>query len=318
MTRTPGTIVIALGGNALAPPGERATIVDQFRHARESLAAVVEMAADGWRIVVVHGNGPQVGNALLRNELARDRLEPLPLGVLVAVTAGWIGYMLQQSLQNAFIAAGVNRDVLTVITQTVVDLNDPKTTEPTKPIGLALSPEEVADFAKRGIPVQEDKSGRVRRLVPSPVPQDIVEAAAIRELVDAGKIVIAAGGGGAPVYYDRPGHLEGLDAVVDKDRVAAILGRCLNADTLLILTNVLGVYRNWGSPGEKLLRCLTADEASSLVTGGELGSGSMQPKVMAAVEFLEHGGRRSIIAHLDEAQAALQGLAGTHITRRAE
>ena len=196
--------MVALGGNALAPPGGQTTIADQFKHARKSMTAVVRMAKEGWRIVIVHGNGPQVGNALLRNELARDRVEPLPLGVLVAVTAGWIGYMLQQSLQNALTDAGVYRDVLTVITQTVVHVDDRKTPEATKPIGLALSRDEVADLVRRGISVQKDASGRARRLVPSPVPQDVVEARAIRELVTGGKIVVAAGGGGAPVYYDRP------------------------------------------------------------------------------------------------------------------
>ncbi len=315
---SPGTIVVALGGNALAPPGEKTTIGDQFRHARDSLAAVVRMAKDGWCIVVVHGNGPQVGNALLTNELARDKVEPLPLGVLVAVTAGWIGYMLQQSLQNALAIAGVQRDVLTVITQTVVDRDEPATSRATKPIGYALSQEEILDFVQRGIPVQEDRAGRTRRVVPSPVPTDIVEAGPVRELVAAGKIVIAAGGGGAPVFYDRPGHLEGLDAVVDKDRAAAILGRRLEADTLLILTDVGGVHTGWGTEHQRLLRTLSAAQAIDLIGRDEFGSGSMQPKVKAAVDFLEYGGRRALIAHLDDGWAALQGSAGTSITRSGE
>ena len=314
MTEIPGTIVVALGGNALAPPGERATIHDQFRHTRESLSAVVALAREGWHIAIVHGNGPQVGDELERNELAHERVAPLPLGVLVAATAGWIGYMIQQSLQNALLAAGVKRDVLTIITQSSLDRTAPGASEPTKPIGHALSPDTVERMRGRGVPVGQDGAGYWRRLAPSPEPEDVVEADAVRQLVREGKIVIAAGGGGAPVYFDEQLYWEGVDAVVDKDRVAAILGDRLGADALLILTDVDAVYQGWGTPHAEPLKQLTVAQAEALLESGELGKGSMRPKVEAAVAFLRGGGKRAIVAHLADGLAAIRGEAGTTIT----
>jgi carbamate kinase len=309
----PGTIVIALGGNALQPPGERVTIYDQFRHTRESLAAVVALARDGWRIAVVHGNGPQVGDALERNELAVERVPPLPLGVLVSATAGWIGYMIQQSLQNALHRAGVERTVLTTVTQTVV-AEGGETLPATKPIGHELSETERARYAVRGVPVGQDGAGRWRRLAPSPIPGDIVEVAAVRQLVEEGWIVIAAGGGGSPVYRDPRLGWEGLDAVVDKDRAAAILADRLDADTLMILTDVDGVYQHWSRPERRRLDTLSVTEAAALLLGEALGSGSMRPKVEAAVQFVRAGrGRRAVIAHLRDGPAALRGETGTTI-----
>src|SRR5881296_2855481 len=231
---TPGTIVVALGGNAVAPPGERPTIANQFRHTRESLAPIVDLARAGWAIALVHGNGPQVGDELARNEIAADQVEPLPLGVLVAATAGWMGYMIQQSLQNALARAGVTRQVVTLITQTLCDPHDPNLRSPTKPIGHALDPVRVARLQTRGVPVREEQPGRWRRLAPSPRPTAVVEREMIHHLIAAGHIVVACGGGGPPVYDDPTLLLEGLDAVADKDRVAAILGREIDADVLLI------------------------------------------------------------------------------------
>ena len=317
MTKTPGTIVVALGGNALAPPGERATIHDQFRHTRESLDAVVALVRDGWQVAIVHGNGPQVGDALERNELAHHRVVPLPLGVLVASTAGWIGYMIQQSLQNALHKLGIRREVLTVITQTEVERAG-ALADPTKPIGHALDPDVAERLRERGVPLGEDGSGRVRRLAPSPEPLDVVESDSVRQLVHEGKIVIAAGGGGPPVYFDERLYWEGVDAVVDKDRVAAILGSRLGADTLLILTDVDAVYRGWGTPHAEPLRRLTLEEADALLQSGELGVGSMRPKVEAAAAFLRGGGRRAIIAHLADGLAAIRDETGTTITGATE
>jgi carbamate kinase len=309
----PDIIVVALGGNALAPQGEGVTVYDQFRHARESLDAVVALAADGWRIAIVHGNGPQVGNALRRNELAMDEIEPLPLGVLVAGTAGWIGYMIQQSLLNALRREGVDRQVITVITQTVVAPDDPRLADPTKPIGRTLSEETAAALRVRGDVVAVDGSGRLRRMVPSPTPVDIVEAEAVKQLVDEGKIVVAAGGGGTPVYTDPEIGLEGLDAVVDKDRSAAVLGRCLEADTLLILTDVSAVHRDWGTDRAQAIPRLSVSEARRLLETEKLGRGSMAPKLEAATAFVADGGRRAVIAHLSEGAAALRGDTGTTI-----
>jgi len=310
----PETIVVALGGNAVAPPGERPTIANQFRHTRDSLAPVVDLARAGWRVVLVHGNGPQVGDELERNERASDQLEPLPLGVLVAATAGWMGYMIQQSLQNALARAGVKRLVVTLITQTLCDAQDPDLRSPTKPIGHPLDAAGVARLRARGVPVTEEAPGRWRRLAPSPRPIAVVEGDTVRHLVDAGHIVIACGGGGPPVYDDPRLRLEGIDAVVDKDRVAAILGRGIGAEVLLILTNVDAVYRAYGTPQQRAIRTMALAEAQALLAGGELGSGSMRPKVEAAAEFVRAGGRRAVIAALEAGLPALRGEAGTTIT----
>jgi len=306
--------VVALGGNALAPPGERADIHTQFRHTRESLGAVVALAREGWSIVLVHGNGPQVGDELDRNELAHEAVAPLPLGVLVAGTAGWIGYMIQQSLQNALLRAGIDRDVLTVITQTAVRRDDPALAHPTKPIGHALSEGIAARLRARGVAVGRDGGGRWRRLAPSPEPTDVVESDAVRQLVREGKIVIASGGGGPPVYYDEALRWEGVDAVVDKDRAAAILGRRVGADSLLILTDVDAVYRAWGTPQAAPIRSMTVEEAAAMLDSGALGVGSMRPKVEAAVAFVRGGGQRAYIAHLEHGLEALRGETGTTIT----
>jgi len=307
----PGTIVVALGGNAVAPPNERPTIANQFRHTRESLTPIVELAREGWRIAIVHGNGPQVGDDLLRNELAADRVEPLPLGVLVAATAGWMGYMIQQSLQNALRRADVRRQVVTLVTQTLCQADDPNLRRPTKPIGHALDAPRRTSLQLKGVPVAQDAKGGWRRMAPSPRPAAVVEHAMVRQLVGEGHIVIAAGGGGPPVYDDPKLYLEGLDAVVDKDSVAAILGQELEADVLLILTNVDGVYRAYGTPAQERIGRLTLAEAEHLLAGPELGEGSMRPKVEAAAHFVRTGGGRAVIAELAQGLAALQGKSGT-------
>lgn len=309
-----GTIVVALGGNAVAPPGERPTIANQFKHTRESLGPIVALARDGWRLALVHGNGPQVGDELARNELAAERIEPLPLGVLVAATAGWMGYMIQQSLQNALARAGVDRPVATVITQTLCDAGDPALRRPSKPIGHALDAERLARLRAAGEAVIEERPGRWRRVAPSPAPREIVEGRLVRDLVAAGVIVVAGGGGGPPVYRHATLGLEGIEAVADKDRVAAILARGIAADTLLILTAVDAVYRGFGTPAARAVSRLTVAEADTLLESGELGAGSMRPKVEAAVEFVRGGGRRAIIAELARGLEALRGETGTTIT----
>lgn len=309
-----GTIVVALGGNAVAPPGERPTIANQFRHTRASLAPIVELARAGWRIALVHGNGPQVGDDLARNELAADEIEPLPLGVLVAATAGWMGYMIQQSLQNALARAGVSRPVVTLVSQTLCAADDPDLRAPTKPIGHPLDGVRVARLRARGVPVREEQPGRWRRLAPSPKPIAVVERATIQHLVAAGHIVIACGGGGPPVYDDPALRLEGIDAVADKDRVAAILGREIGADVLLILTNVDAVYHGYGTTHQRAIRRLDLAGADHLLAGTELATGSMRPKVEAAAAFVRSGGARAVIAELAEGLAALAGEAGTTIT----
>jgi carbamate kinase len=312
---TPGrrTVVVAIGGNALSPSGESASVTNQFRHTRESLVSIVNLAREGWNIAIVHGNGPQVGDELLRNGVARDEVEQLPLGVLVASTAGWIGYMIQQSLENALVGSGADRRVVTLITQSRVDPNDPAMSKPTKFIGRGLSEADAAELRRDGVLIERDPRGNLRRLVPSPVPVEIVESDMVRELVHRGDIVIAAGGGGIPVYRDPVLGLEGVDAVVDKDRAAAILGQEIGASTLLILTDVDGVYENWGTNRARQIEDLTRGQAERLVAGDSLGAGSMRPKLEAAVHFLDAGGKLAIIAALEDGPAALAGEAGTTI-----
>ena len=308
------TAVIALGGNALAPSGARSTIADQFHHTRESLAPVVDLARDGWRLCVVHGNGPQVGDELLRNEAARGEASPLPLGVLVAATAGWIGYMIQQSLENALHAAGAPRDVATVITQVEVDPADPAFANPTKFIGHELLPTRAAELAADGHVVRPDARGRLRRVVPSPAPRAVHELREIRHLVERGTVVVAAGGGGAPIAWDEARRgWEGLDAVVDKDLAAAVLARDLGAELLLILTDVDAVYADWGRPSQRALPRLTVTEAERLDGQGAFGEGSMAPKVRAAADFVRRTGGRAVITELHRGRDAVRGEAGTAI-----
>jgi carbamate kinase len=273
------------------------------------------LASEGWRIVIVHGNGPQVGDSLLRNEVARRVVEPLPLGVLVAETAGWIGYMLQQSLQNALAAGRVQREVVTLVTQTLVDRFDPALGTPTKPIGQPLTEDEAARLRESGRAVARDGFGAWRRMTTSPMPLAVVEFPVVRRLLEENTIVIAAGGGGPPVYDDPILGLEGVDAVVDKDRVSAVLARQLEADVLLILTNVEAVYEGWGTSSARPIHRMTVARADAMIAEGAFDAGGMRPKVEAAAGFARSGNGRAIIAHLTSGPAALRGEAGTTIVR---
>jgi carbamate kinase len=307
--------VIALGGNALAPEGQRTSVYDQFQHTRESLGPIVDLALDGWNLCVVHGNGPQVGDELLRNEIARAEVSQLPLGVLVAATAGWIGYMIQQSVENALRRTGSSRDVATVITQVHVDPHDPALHAPTKPIGHQMSQERADALLRDGFVVKPDARGRLRRVVASPRPLAIHELATIRTLLLRGTIVIACGGGGAPVYFDNELQgWEGLDAVIDKDLASAVLARDLGAELLLILTDVDAIYLDWGKPTQRPIRQLSIAEAERLDGEGAFGEGSMAPKVRAAVDFVRTTKGRAVITELHMGRAAVRGNAGTTIT----
>ena len=312
MTET-RTAVIAVGGNALSPPGERSTIGDQFRHTRESLGPIVDLVLDGWRVVVVHGNGPQVGDELVRNEKARSEVAPLPLGVLVAGTAGWIGYMLQQSLENALRKAGNSKDVVTVLTQVEVAADDPALKDPKKFIGHGISVARARELRAEGHSVKKDGKGHFRRVVGSPRPLAIHELATIRTLLERDTVVIACGGGGVPIYRDAVLGLEGVDAVVDKDLAAAVLARELGADLFLILTDVDAVYTGWGTEQELAIRSMTVAEADLLMSEGAFGEGSMAPKVAAAADYVRRTQGRAIITELSKGRAAVQGSGGTEI-----
>ncbi|HYH28588.1 MAG TPA: carbamate kinase [Actinomycetota bacterium] len=305
-------VVIALGGNALLRRGEDDTAEALRVNARLAAEKIADIAAAGWEVVVTHGNGPQVGRILLQNEAAREQVQPMPLDVCGAESQGQIGYLLQVSIGDVFYERGMERPVATVLTLTRVPVDDPAFEEPTKPIGPFYDHVEAAGLAaERGWAMAQEDGGW-RRVVPSPRPYSIVEASVIQQLAGTGTIVICAGGGGVPVIEKGP-RLVGVEAVVDKDRAASILAKDVQAEVLLILTDVPGVYERRGEPDEALLASLTLAEADALSRSDSLPPGSMRPKVEAAVSFLRAGGSWAAIGELDQATAVLAREAGTRI-----
>jgi carbamate kinase len=307
-----GPTVVALGGNAIIKKGQRGTIYEQFANTRASLEPFIPLIAAGAPLVLTHGNGPQVGDLLLMAEAARGDVPELPLGVLVADSQGQMGYMLQQSLKNRLRREGVRRDVVTVLTQVVVDRDDERLQRFTKPIGPFLSEAAARErMAQPGIVMAADAGRGWRRVVPSPTPRAIVEIDVIRQLVAAGYVVIACGGGGIPVYYEDDGRLEGVDAVVDKDLASAVLARDLGARVFISATSVEQVYVNFGRPEQRALDVVPLAAAKGLLAEGHFGEGSMRPKVAAVIKFLEGGGELGVITTAELAPAALRREAGT-------
>ena len=307
--------VVALGGNALLQKGDQDTAEAMRRSARFAAEVVAGIAEDGWEVVVTHGNGPQVGRILLQQEAASELVAPMPLDVCGAESQGQIGYLLQANIGDVFYERGMDRPVATVLTLTRVPGNDPAFLEPTKPVGPYYTDDEADRLSnERGyrLAAAPGQSGW-RRVVPSPRPYSIVEAPVIRQLVGAGVIVIAAGGGGVPVVEEGP-RLVGVEGVVDKDLAACILARDVEADALVIATDVDGVYEEFGTPEQRLLSTLAPDEGRRRLEAGEFGAGSMRPKVEAAVQFVEGGGAFAAICALADAGRALAGHAGTRIT----
>jgi carbamate kinase len=308
------TAVVAIGGNALIQKGEEGNIYQQFANARETCAKLVKVVEMGYEMILTHGNGPQVGDSIRRHENSRKLIPPYPLGVCVAETVGSMGYMLQQTMQNTVSTSKVRKDVVTIITQVIVDRDDPSFGNPTKPIGQFFSKAEIEDIAKKERWTVVEDSGRGwRRVVPSPKPLSIVEKDTIAELLEKGKIVIACGGGGLPVIKLGNGLLDGVEAVVDKDYASSKLAQQLDIDELLILTSVDKVSVNFGKPNHLDLDTLTASEAKRHLADGQFPPGSMGPKIEAAIEFIESGGRRAIIASHDNIVEAMMGKAGTRI-----
>lgn len=305
-------IVVALGGNAIWQAGQRGTIEEQRANVAATCRQIAALLAGGHEIVVTHGNGPQVGDILIRNEEAAGRVPPMPLDVCGAESQGMIGYLMQQSLGDALRAQGQRRSVVTLVIQVRVDAADPAFQHPTKPIGPYLSPERAGELRARGQSVRETPRGW-RRVVPSPRPLEIVEIDVVTRLLAAGVVVIAAGGGGVPVVRDASGRLRGVEAVIDKDLAADLLARGVGAETLLILTDVPKVTLGYGTPGERPLDRLSAGEAEEYLRRGEFPPGSMGPKVEAALSFVRSGGRRALITSLDRAVETLEGRAGTLI-----
>lgn len=306
--------VVAIGGNSITRRGEVGTIPEQYRNARDTCAHVAGLVADGWRVVLTHGNGPQVGNVLLRVQMAMPQVYPLPLDVCDSDTQGGMGYMLQQVLGNELRARGSPVQVATLITQVVVGRDDPAFRKPTKPVGRFYTKEEAAALAReQGWTVVEDAGRGWRRVVPSPAPLEIVELGAIRTLVDGGVIAIAVGGGGIPVVREGSA-LSGVEAVVDKDRSSALLANGLGADLFLITTGVERVALDYGKPTQREVERLTVAEARRHLAAGQFPAGSMGPKIEAACAFVEAGGgRKAIITSPERIEAALRGEAGTAI-----
>ncbi len=306
------TVVVALGGNAILQAGQRGTAAEQMANVRTTAFEIANLVAAGWRVVVTHGNGPQVGNILLQNEEAQHTVPPMPLDICGAESQGMLGYMIAQALGSALAARGVPRPVAAIITQVMVDPHDPAFSNPTKPVGR-FYPEEEAERLKteRGWTMKKTDKGW-RRVVASPDPLAIVEAAAIERLVDAGVVVVASGGGGVPVVV-RDGTLVGVEGVIDKDLAGQRLAADVRAGYFLILTDVPRVKLFYGQPNEMELAQLTVSEAKAYLAAGHFGVGSMAPKIQAAIRFLEAGGREAVIAALGAGIAALEGRAGTRI-----
>ncbi|HUG88981.1 MAG TPA: carbamate kinase [Actinomycetota bacterium] len=304
-------VVIALGGNALLQHDDEDTAEVMRRNARTAAEQVADVAASGWEILVTHGNGPQVGRILLQNEAARDWAHPMPLDVCGAMSQGQIGYLLQVAIGDVFYERGMERPVSTLLTLTRVRADDPAFEDPTKPIGPFYEEAEAKRLGEeRGWVVKPAGEGGWRRVVPSPRPYSIVEAPIARRLAESETIVICTGGGGVPVIEEGP-RLVGVEAVVDKDHASAIMGREVEAEVLMILSDVEGLYERFGEPDQRLLERLTVDEAEAMLAS--LPEGSMGPKVEACVDFVRGGGERAVIGPLDRALAALEGRVGTSI-----
>jgi carbamate kinase len=309
-------ILVALGGNAILQHKERGTADEQLENVRTTCRGLVQLLLEGHHIAVTHGNGPQVGDILLMNEMAKDSLPPMPLDVCGAESQGMIGYMMQQAFDGELKAAGLDRQVVTVLTQTVVDANDVAFRNPTKPVGpfyTALEASKLRD--ERGWTVVNDGGRGYRRVVPSPNPVEIVEADVIKRLFDAGVIVIAAGGGGIPVIRGSGGRLlTGSEAVIDKDLAASLLAATLGAEVLQILTDVDKVSLNFQKPNETQLDAMTVAQCEEYLSAGQFPAGNMGPKVEAAMRFVKAGGQKAVISSLAQAVDALEGKAGTVVT----
>ncbi len=303
------TVVVAIGGNAITQSGQRGTAQEQVENIGHCCGLIADMAAAGYRLVITHGNGPQVGNLLLQNEAGRELVPENPLDMCVAQTQGSLGYLIVQSLKNSMERRGIQREVAALVTQVVVDSADPAFCHPTKPVGPFFSREEAE---RQDYPVVEDSGRGYRRVVASPEPKSLVESRVLRQLVQEGVVVIAAGGGGIPVVETGDG-LHGAEAVVDKDFASALVAEAVGADCLLLLTGVPQVAVDFGTPQQRSLDCMTLAEAQGYLEEGQFPPGSMGPKIEAAMRFVRAGGGEAIVTSLECAGAAIQGKTGTRI-----
>ena len=308
------SIVVALGGNALVQEGEKGTIQEQFANTRKSITGIVQCIKKGFDVVITHGNGPQVGNMLLRTELSRDKVPELPLEICVADTEGEIGYMIQQTMVNNLQREQIKKCAVTILTQVIVDKDDSAFRNPTKPVGPFFTAEEAGKIInEKGWEMVENGHRGYRRVVASPRPLEIVEKESVKRLLESGEVVIAAGGGGIPVIVEEDGSLEGVDAVVDKDLASSVLALDIKADYLIMLTGVENVCLNYGESDQKPLETITIEEAERYMAEGHFPPGSMGPKIQAAVNFLKGGGESVFITAIDKVSEVITGKTGTRI-----
>jgi len=307
--------VLALGGNAILRAGQKGTVEEQFVNTKESIQGIIELIKQDYQLAITHGNGPQVGNLLLQQQTGLSMgVAPLSLSILNAATEGTMGYMIGQCIENGLHETGLKNKVVTIITQVVIDVNDPSFQNPTKPVGPFYSEEDAIKLREEfGWHIVEDSGRGYRQIVPSPIPIDILQAGIIKELVEEDVLVIACGGGGIPVYYDEQGMLNGGDAVIDKDFASALLAKEIEADLLMILTGVEKVAVNFGKPDQKDLDRISLREAKYYLQRGDFPAGSMGPKIRAAINFLEGGGREVVITSVEKIVEALAGKTGTVI-----
>ena len=309
-------MLVSLGGNAILKHGQKGTVEEQAVNVQNTAKHLAALLRRGERIAITHGNGPQVGNILLQNEISKETLPPMPLDVCGAESQGMIGYMLQRALRSELDSGGPKVPVTTIVSQTLVDSQDPAFKNPTKPVGAFYSAKKAEQLREsKGWHMISDSGRGYRRVVPSPTPLDIVEKETIMRLFETGTVVISVGGGGVPVTREKNGKLQGVEAVLDKDRTAALLAKTLGVETLLILTDVEKVFINYGKPDQRALERMTVQECRKYLSEGQFPEGSMGPKVESAVRFLSgSSGRRVVIASLEMAEEALKGTAGTTIT----
>ena len=315
MPETAAKILVAIGGNAIHPTKRPGTVEQQIEFAVKTGNALLPLLQADNQLIITHGNGPVVGKILLRQVLARETVPPMSMDVCVAHSQGGIAYLLMQNLENALRSVGNNRHVVCLLTQVEVDANDPAFTNPTKPVGFFYSEDEAQDIQQKlGWTMKEDAGRGWRYVVPSPKPKHIVDISLIETIAKSGAVVIAGGGGGIPVVRNDDGTRHGVEAVIDKDLSSALMANVLGIDTMMVLTAVDRVYVDFGKPTQRALNHLSLAEIEELQDRGEFADGSMGPKIAAAIQFVRRGGKRAIIAHLDEAEAALAGTTGTQIT----
>ena len=308
--------MIALGGNSLSPKGKTGSIEDQFSYTRKTMDGLSNFIDLNYNICITHGNGPQVGNELLRMDLTNEQVPPLPLGVCVANTQGQMGYMIQQTLQNKLRDMNIDREVVSLVTQVIVDKNDENINNPTKYIGPRYSKKDIRPLSNKfNWKIKEQEPGIWRRVVPSPMPDYIMHGKSIKALVDRGTVVIAFGGGGIPVYNDDEHKIEGLDAVIDKDFSAAKMGRIIRAQELWIISDIEYLYRNFREENQTPYKEISFQYLISLYKNNSFQEGTIKPKIKAAIHFLKHHGEKVVITSINNIQNALNDQSGTIIRK---